>query len=118
MKEHEKINYIEFSTRHISKTKEFFTAVFKWDFTDYGDVYTAFSNEGIDGGFYKDDNKPVNKGGCALVVFYSNHLGETQKKIEDAGGEIVKAIFEFPGGKRFHFSEPGGNEFAVWSDIE
>ena len=117
MNKHEKINYIEFSSRHLNKTKTFFTTVFNWSFTDYSDEYTAFSNEGIDGGFYKDENKPENTTGCALVVFYSNDLGATQNKIENADGEIVQAIFEFPGGRRFHFVEPGGNEFAVWSDV-
>jgi len=116
MNKHEKINYIEFSTSNLETSKSFFATVFDWSFTDYADEYSAFSNEGVDGGFYEDKKREDNKEGCALVVFYSNDLEKTQSKIEAAGGKVVKDIFEFPGGKRFHFLEPGGNEFAVWSD--
>ena len=56
--------------------------------------------------------------GGALIVLYSNNLEATQAKIEQAGGNIVKPIFPFPGGRRFHFTEPSGNELAVWSEQE
>ncbi|WP_343044317.1 hypothetical protein [Teredinibacter haidensis] len=52
----------------------------------------------------------------ALVVFFSEDLQQTQLKIEQAGGQMVRSVFNFPGGQRFHFCEPSGNEFAVWSD--
>lgn len=114
---HEKINYVEFPARDIEKTKSFFQKVFGWSFTDYGPEYTAFSREaGIDGGFYKSDRNARTEQGSALVVFYSEDLEQTQQKIEAGGGDILQPIFTFPGGRRFHFSEPSGNEFAVWSD--
>jgi predicted enzyme related to lactoylglutathione lyase len=116
MLEHEKINYVEFPARDIEKTKAFFSRVFGWSFTDYGPDYIAFSNEGLDGGFYRSDLSSSTGSGAALVIFYSKRLEETQSKVEQAGGKIVKPIFTFPGGRRFHFSDPGGNEFAVWSD--
>jgi predicted enzyme related to lactoylglutathione lyase len=116
MNEHEKINYIEFATTYMETTKDFFTQVFGWSFTDYGPDYTAFSNAGIEGGFYKAELAASYEKGSVLIVFYSNNLEQTQAKIEDAGGAIVKQIFSFPGGRRFHFTEPSGNEFAVWSD--
>jgi uncharacterized protein len=116
MTEHEKINYVEFPASDISATKAFFTQVFAWSFDDFGPEYTAFANEGLDGGFYQSDKQSVTSNGAALIVFYSNNLENTQKKIKAAGGTILQAIFEFPGGRRFHFSEPSGNEFAVWSD--
>jgi len=118
MNEHEKINYIEIPASSIEATKAFFTTVFGWSFTDYGPEYTAFSDQGIDGGFFKSDLTVSTNNGSALIVFYSNNLEQTQSKIEKAGGSIIKPIFSFPGGRRFHFSDPNGNEYAVWSDID
>ena len=117
MNEHEKINYVELPARDIQATKAFFTEVFGWSFEDFGPEYTAFSKQGIDGGFYKSDLASSTANGAALVVLYSRDLEATQAKIERAGGQVVKPIFLFPGGRRFHFSEPSDNEFAVWSDI-
>ncbi len=116
MNEHEKINYVEFPANDIEATKVFFTAVFGWSFVDYGPEYTAFSNEGLDGGFYKSDLTVSTEDGSALIVFYSKDLERTQSKIKNAGGSIIKPIFSFPGGRRFHFGDPNGNEYAVWSD--
>jgi predicted enzyme related to lactoylglutathione lyase len=117
MNEHEKINYVEFPAKDMEAAKAFFTKVFEWSFTDYGPDYTAFSDEGLDGGFFKSDLSASTDNGSALIVFYSKNLEQTQQKIEQAGGSIIKPIFSFPGGRRFHFSDPNGNEFAVWSDI-
>ena len=116
MNEHEKINYIEFPSKNMKETKAFFTQVFGWVFQDFGPEYTAFSNQGIDGGFFESDLSSSTHTGAALIVFYSKDIERTKEKIEEAGGIILKPIFTFPGGRRFHFSEPGGNEFAVWSD--
>lgn len=118
MPQHEKINYLEFPAKDLEATKKFFTAVFGWKFTDYGDEYTAFysAETGMDGGFFQSDLTVSTKSGSALVVFYSNDLESTQAKIEKAGGSIIEAIFSFPGGRRFHFSDPNGNEYAVWSE--
>jgi len=118
MSEHEKINYVEFPSKNLEKTKKFFSAVFSWTFIDYGPEYIAFSNEGIDGGFFKSDKTASTEAGSALIVFYSINLENTLEKIEHAGGSIVKTIFLFPGGRRFHFCDPNGNEYAVWSDID
>jgi predicted enzyme related to lactoylglutathione lyase len=116
MNEHEKINYVEFPAKDIQSTKAFFIKVFDWDFTDYGPDYTAFSNQGLDGGFFKSELKSTTDTGGALIVFYSDNLEKTQEKIINAAGTIIKSIFPFPGGRRFHFTEPSGNEFAAWSD--
>jgi hypothetical protein len=117
MNDHEKINYVEFPARDIEKTKAFFTTVFGWSFVDYGSEYTAFSNAGLDGGFFKSPLTSSTENGSALIVFYSQNLDKTRSTIEDAGGSIVKPIFSFPGGRRFHFCDPNGNEYAVWSEI-
>ncbi len=114
--EHEKINYVEFPAGDPEATKAFFRHVFGWSFVDYGPDYTAFSESGLEGGFYRSQLKASTQAGSALIVIYSAALEETQKKIEQAGGEITKPIFAFPGGRRFHFTEPSGNELAVWSD--
>jgi len=116
MNDHEKINYVEFPASDLSATKSFFEAVFRWTFQDFGPDYTAFSNAGLEGGFFRSDHCSKTESGSALIVFYSDRLEDTKRKIEVAGGTIVKAIFSFPGGRRFHFVEPSGNEFAVWSD--
>ena len=118
MTNHEKINYIELPAKDIEATKTFFTAAFGWSFTDYGPEYTAFSDQGVDGGFYKSDLTVATDKGSALIVFYSKELEQTQSRIEKVGGSIIKPIFQFPGGRRFHFTDPNGNEYAVWSDID
>ena len=113
---HEKINYVELPARNIADTKWFFEACFGWKFTDYGPEYTAFEGAGLDGGFFQSDLAAETNSGSALVVLYSERLEETLQKVERSGGVIIKPVFAFPGGRRFHFTEPSGNEFAVWSD--
>jgi len=113
MSDDKKLNYIEFQTRDLAASKRFFEQVFGWEFTDYGPSYAAFAKAeaGLDGGF--ETGEP-NQG--ALVVFYGAALETVQSEVEAAGGVIVQAIFDFPGGRRFQFREPGGNELAVWSE--
>jgi len=111
-----KINYIEIPTNNIASTKTFFTEVFGWTFVDYGPEYCSFSGQGVDGGFYKSELVVATSNGSPLIVLYSKALEASQANIEQAGGNIIKPIFSFPGGRRFHFTEPSGNEFAVWSE--
>ena len=112
----EKIDYVEYPARDIPATKAFFEAVFGWKFTDYGPDYTAFDRQGIEGGFFKSDQVANSDNGGALVIFYSQNLEHILAKITSHGGVIKTPIFTFPGGRRFHFTCPSGNEFAVWSD--
>jgi len=116
MNKHETINYVEFPSKDIQLTKAFFKQVFGWNFVDYGPEYTAFSSQSINGGFFKSDLSASTQNGSALIVFYSDILEFTQTKITEAGGSIIKPVFSFPGGRRFHFTDPNGNEYAVWSD--
>ena len=113
--QHEKINYVEYPACDIDATKRFFSEVFGWVFTDFGPDYTAFNHQGIEGGFYKSELKSNSDQGAALIVFYSEDLTHTYVKSTSHGGTIKTEIFDFPGGKRFHFTCPSGNEFAVWS---
>ena len=92
MNEHEKINYVEFPAKDIEATKTFFNTVFGWSFVDYGPEYAAFSNEGLDGGFFQSDLIVSTKNGSALIVFFSNKLESTRSKIEKAGGSIITHI--------------------------
>lgn len=112
---HETLNYVEFGACDLSATKAFFKAAFDWEFVDYGPDYTAFSQPGLDGGFFTSTQCSHTSTGGALLVFYSADILATQGKVLAAGGVVVRALFEFPGGWRFHFVEPSGNEFAVWS---
>ena len=112
----DKINYVEFAAKDIDATKRFFSDAFGWKFEDYGPDYVAFSDQGIDGGFYRAELASSSVEGAALIILYSDVLEETQSNVQAAGGIITKPIFSFPGGRRFHFTEPSGNEFAVWGN--
>jgi uncharacterized protein len=118
MPRHGTIDYAEFGSRDPAASRAFFEAVFGWAFTDYGPDYTAFASAGagLDGGFFRAGATSSTATGGALLVLFSERLAETQARVEAAGGEVVKPAFAFPGGWRFHFLEPGGNELAVWSD--
>lgn len=116
MNQHEKINYVEFHSRDLGATKTFFQSAFGWKLTDYGPDYCDFSGEGIDGGFFRSDDMALASAGAPRVLFFSADLEQTQAKVEAAQGVICREIQTFPGGRRFHFIEPGGNELGVWSD--
>lgn len=116
MPAHEKLNYVEYPARDLAATRRYFQRAFGWSFEDYGPDYAAFADEGLDGGFYRADMAARTGDGSALLVFYSADLEATLAKVVEAGGEVVQPVFAFPGGRRFHFTEPSGNEFAVWSD--
>ena len=116
MNSHNNISYIEIPCKSIEMAKDFFSTVFGWSFVDYGPDYCSFSKRGIDGGFYRSDANVSVDSGSPLIVLYSEDLDSTQTKIENSGGRIIKPIFEFPGRRRFHFTDPNENEFAVWTE--
>ena len=107
------IDYIEFNVSDMERTKAFYAKALGWTFTDYGPTYCEFSDGWMKGGF--DASLPVKTGG-PLVVLYGLDLAKIQADIELAGGRITKPIYEFPGGRRFHFTDPDGYELAVWSE--
>lgn len=116
MNEPKKIDYIEAPSRDLELTKAFFAKLFAWEFVDYGPEYTAFSDGRLNGGFFKSETVASTKSGSALVVFYSAELEAIQAQVIALGGVVCQEIFSFPGGRRFQFIEPGGSEFAIWSD--
>lgn len=116
MPEDRRIDYIEFPSGDFERTKGFYQSVFGWTFEDYGENYTAFKDGRLDGGFYRSPLKSDPSLGAVLVVLYADDLEGTMERVTDAGGQISTQIFSFPGGRRFHFLDPSGNELAVWSD--
>ena len=110
------LNYLEYPSASLEKTKAFFASVFGWSFTDYGEAYCAFSLDNVDGGFYASEEISTTSCGAALTVFYSDDLTSLVAESVGAGGIITQPVLAFPGGHRFHFTEPGGSEFAAWSD--
>lgn len=116
MHESTKLNYVEFASLNLAASKTFFTSAFGWCFTDYGREYSAFTNAGLDGGIFAAEQVTQAESGAPLLVLYTPNISDAQHNIENAGGTITKPLFDFPGGCRFHFVEPGGNELAVWSE--
>ena len=112
--EHDKrIDYVEFRATDLAAIKSFYGNVFGWQFTDYGPAYTSFTDGRLGGGFEQADE--VLPGG-PLVVLYAVDLAAAESSVVAQGGRIVREIFSFPGGRRFHFADPSGNELAVWSE--
>jgi uncharacterized protein len=112
--EHDRrIDYIELPATDVAGTKRFYTDVFGWKFTDYGPDYTSFEDGRLAGGF-TNSARPV--AGGTLIVIFALDLAAIEAAVRRAGGTIVKPVFDFPGGRRFHFTDPSGNELAVWSD--
>lgn len=108
-----KIDYVEFDSADIGASKSFFRDAFGWGFIDYGPEYQAFDGAGIDGGI---DGSGQSAPGRALIILKADDLEGALDAVVSAGGMVVRPIFSFPGGRRFHFREPGGNELAVWSE--
>lgn len=113
MREDGKLDYLEFPATDIGPLKAFYGSAFGWTFQDYGPEYAAFS-EGLDGGFDADPGADAII--APLPVLFAHDLEALLAKVEAAGGTVVKPIFDFPGGRRFHFKDPAGNELAVWSE--
>lgn len=116
MREDGKIDYVEFpGGGDLPATKAFYAQAFGWSFTDYGPDYAAMS-EGLDGGFYGAQEDPTQTVAKPLVILFAHDLEAMEAKVKAAGGVITRAIFSFPGGRRFHFRDPGGNELGVFSE--
>src|SRR5690349_11377479 len=114
-----RMDYIEFPATDIDATKRFYHQVFGWDFQDWGPTYISFHDGRMAGGF-NVESAPARAEGSqtrgVLVVLYAASLEDVYSKVKQTGGTIVRETFDFPGGRRFHFSDPNGNELAVWSE--
>jgi predicted enzyme related to lactoylglutathione lyase len=106
-------DYVEFVVGNLARTKAFYTAVFGWSFNDYGPGYTSFSDGALSGGFTTDGTP---RPGGPLLVFHVTNLETTLAKVRAAGGQVIRAPFAFPGGRRFQFTDPDGYEISAWSE--
>ncbi len=111
-----RIDYIELPATDVAAAKAFYTAVFGWEFVDYGPTYTCFRDGRLEGGLNGERAVPSEPGG-ALVVVYAQDIDLIEERVKENGGRISLPTFEFPGGRRFHFVDPSGNELAVWSHL-
>lgn len=114
MTKHNQIDLIEFpvqSTEQLKQTRDFFTHVFDWKYQEWGESYSDTSESGTNSGINSDKSASM-----PLTVIYSQDLEATKEKVIQAGGTILVDTYSFPGGRRFHFTEPSGNELAVWSE--
>jgi len=116
MSNHHRINYVELPAADLDAAQRFYEAAFGWTFVDYGPEYRAFNDGALDGGFYRAPLQSRSEGGAALVVLYSSDLEASLETVLAAGATLVKEIFSFPGGRRFQFADPNGNELAIWTD--
>ena len=107
-----RIDYIEMGVADLARSKAFYGGAFGWTFTDYGPTYCEFFDGRLHGGF--TTATPPRPGGV-LVILYGVDLADMQSRVEAAGGRVIRPIFDFPGGRRFHFVDPDGYELAVWS---
>jgi predicted enzyme related to lactoylglutathione lyase len=113
MREDGKIDYVELPGTDLQATKDFYEQAFGWTFVDYGPQYAATDNAGVDGGFNAD---PDDRAKAPLVILFASDLEAMHAKVLAAGGVITRPIFSFPGGRRFHFTDPSGNELGVFSE--
>ena len=113
MRQDGKIDYVELPGRELAKTRGFYEQAFGWRFVEYGPTYVAFEDAGLDGGF---QGNAAAAPAQPLVVLFATDLEAMLARVEAAGGSITVPIFAFPGGRRFHFRDPSGNELAVWSE--
>lgn len=112
MPRHAMISYVELPGTDLPATKSFYTSAFGWRFTDYGPTYTAFENSGVEGGFQGDASEGSTQ---PLIILYADDLEAMEADILANGGQIIRPIYAYPGGRRFHFRDPSSNELAVYS---
>jgi predicted enzyme related to lactoylglutathione lyase len=112
----QKIDYVELPARDLEAVEKFFHETFGWSFFDYTPDYVAFNDGHLSGGFYKSNLRSRTANGATLVALFADDLENTRRKIVSHGGTICREIYYFPGGRRFHFLDPHGNELAVWSN--
>jgi uncharacterized protein len=114
MSTHHTIDYVEFTVRDLAAAKRFYGSAFGWQFNDYGPEYAGIKGgTGEVGGLHQSDD--VRTAG-PLVILYSKDLEKSVAAVRSAGGKILREPYEFPGGRRFHFADPSGNELGVWSE--
>ena len=115
MRPERQIDYIEIPVTDPAKARDFFAALYGWSFEDWGPDYISFNDGRLDGGFRRAEEPAPATG--VLVIFFSSELERDRDRVVELGGTISQDIFSFPGGRRFHFLDPGGNEYAIWAEV-
>ena len=110
-----RIDYVEIPVTDLNKTRGFFSELFGWSFQEWGDDYMSFNDGRLEGGFRRAEEPAPSTG--VLLVFYSEDLERDVERVKQLGASISQEIFSFPGGRRFHFVDPAGTEYALWSMI-
>ena len=110
------INYIEFPMLDAAATEQFYGSAFGWQFQHWGEDYMSFNGAVVEGGFHKVESMQATEHPQVLVIMYTANLEAKLDQVRQAGGRISQDIFSFPGGRRFHFLDPNGNQLAVWSE--
>lgn len=108
-----RIDYVEIPVTDLKRTREFFSSLFGWSFQEWGDDYMSFNDGRLDGGFRRSTEPAPSTG--VLLIFYSEDLERDVDRVKDLGATISQDIFSFPDGRRFHFVDPVGTEYAIWS---
>jgi predicted enzyme related to lactoylglutathione lyase len=116
MRAERQIDYIEIPVTDPAKARDFFAALMGWEFKEWGPDYISFRDGRLDGGFRRCDGPPP--ADSVLLVFFSEDLERDRERVVELGASISQDIFEFPGGRRFHFVDPLGNEYAIWGELE
>lgn len=114
MRPENRIDYVEIPVTDLARTRDFFAGLFGWTFQEWGDDYLSFNDGRLDGGFRRSAEAAPVEG--ALIIFYSENLERDVDRVKELGATISQEIFAFPGGRRFHFVDPVGTEYAMWSD--
>lgn len=113
MHTHHTIDYVELTVRDLAAAKRFYAGAFGWSFTDYGPAYAGIRGPDRESGGLRESDEVRTTG--PLVILYSDDLEASVAAVKAAGGQILVEPYAFPGGRRFHFADPSGNELAVWS---
>ena len=114
MRPENRIDYVEIPVTDLPRSRAFFEALFGWQFQEWGDEYYSFNDGRLDGGLRKSEEPAPATG--VLLVFFSDDLERDVQRVQELGGTISQEIFSFPGGRRFHFKDPVGTEYAIWSE--
>jgi predicted enzyme related to lactoylglutathione lyase len=109
----EQIDYVELPVSDLAAARAFYAVAFGWGFSDFGPTYAGIEGAGLDGGLAEDE---AAAGKAPLVILKTDALEDALARVAAAGGEITVPIFDFPGGRRFHFRDPAGNELGVWAE--
>jgi len=114
MRAENRVDYVEIPVTDLDRVRDFFSSLFGWSFQQWGDDYMSFSDGRISGGFRRSTEPAPSTG--VLLVFFSENLERDVERVQELGGTISQSIFSFPGGRRFHFVDPVGTEYAIWGE--